>query len=113
MKAATELKEELIKKKVALTNAISQRSQERSDEKADKNSNELDLKDEEDYRAEITPDCDWIIGAFAKRAEARELELKGLETAKSFLAGQGNPEALLQAQAPVALASISFQSLRR
>ena len=38
---------------------------------ADKNSNELDLKDEEDYRAEITPDCDWIIGAFAKRAEAR------------------------------------------
>merc|ERR1719198_92132 len=115
MKAATELKEELIKKKIALSNAITQRTQERTDEKADMDANNVDLKDEEDYKAEITPDCDWIIGAFTKRAEARAAEMEGLTTAKSFLAGQGGAASMLQGKVfdDAALGAIRFQKLRR
>merc|ERR1719486_1463200 len=52
---------------------------------------EAGKKDEEksqlEYKAEIKPDCDWIIGAFTKRADARAAEIAGLTSAKEYLAG--------------------------
>ena len=40
------------------------------------------------YRADITPDCEWILKAFDERAIARDAEMNGLSGAKDFLAGQ-------------------------
>merc|ERR1719412_1116181 len=54
---------------------------------AAKKGNEGELKDELDYKAEIKPDCDWILGAFEKRSKARTMELDGLTGAKEYLAG--------------------------
>jgi len=70
-----------------LTLAIAKRQKERADEKEDKKGNEGELKDELDYKASIKPDCDWILGAFEKRAKARAMELEGLTGAKEYLAG--------------------------
>merc|ERR1719326_921809 len=39
------------------------------------------------YLDRIKPNCDWIMGAFEKRAEARAKEEEGLFQAKSLLAG--------------------------
>jgi hypothetical protein len=39
------------------------------------------------YLGRIKPNCDWIMGAFEKRAAAREKEEEGLSQAKSMLAG--------------------------
>jgi hypothetical protein len=39
------------------------------------------------YLDRIKPNCDWIMGAFEKRAEARAKEEEGLSQAKSMLAG--------------------------
>lgn len=69
-----------------LTLAIAKRQKERADEKEDKKGNEGELKDELDYKASIKPDCDWILGAFEKRAKARAMELEGLTGAKEYLA---------------------------
>merc|ERR550537_420327 len=41
----------------------------------------------EEYLASIKEQCDWIEGAFTKRAEARVKESEGLQQAKSILAG--------------------------
>jgi hypothetical protein len=41
----------------------------------------------EEYLAKIQPNCDWIRGAFEKRAAARKQESEGLQQAKSILAG--------------------------
>jgi len=87
MDAAKKLKEELVAKKVSLEEAIAKRGEERQMEDEDKTENEASLKDEVDYKASIKPDCDWILGAFEKRAAAREAELSGLVGAKEFLAG--------------------------
>jgi len=48
----------------------------------------LDKKGKNDHKAEIKPDCDWILGAFDKRATARAQEMHGMEQAKAFLSGQ-------------------------
>merc|ERR1719235_188544 len=40
-----------------------------------------------DYLASIKEQCDWIEGAFQKRADARTKETEGLQQAKSILAG--------------------------
>merc|ERR1719277_1573733 len=61
----------------------------KGDEISTKEDNEHELKDEKDYLAKITPDCDWIIGAFEKRAAARAAEMEGLSGAKASLAGAG------------------------
>merc|ERR1712039_902239 len=91
MAAAQKLKDELIAKKESLELSISKRGQEKDDEILDKEANQAALKDELDYKASITPDCDWIIGAFYKRSAARTAEMNGLVGAKEFLAGYQPP----------------------
>lgn len=87
MATAEKLKKSLITKKVNLEVTIAKTEEELKDEKADKKKNEGDLKDEEDYKASIKPDCDWILKAFAERAEKRAAELDGLSGAKEYLVG--------------------------
>merc|ERR1712079_753046 len=87
MATAEKLKKELITKKVNLEVMIAKKEDELQAEKADKKKNEGDLKDEEDYKASIKPDCDWILKAFAERAEKRAAELDGLFGAKEYLVG--------------------------
>jgi len=87
MAAAEKLEMKLFEKKMKLTVAIADRTNERADETEDKKGNEGELKDELDYKADIKPDCDWILGAFEKRAKARAMELDGLTGAKEYLAG--------------------------
>merc|ERR1719330_891975 len=85
--AANTLRIKLITKKKNLAQTISLRDKDRLAEEDDKKDNEVDLKDEQDYRAKITPDCDWVIKAFKERAEKRTAEMEGLIGAKEFLAG--------------------------
>jgi len=87
LKAAKTLKTELIQKKEELGDIIAKRSIEKIEENEDKTKNTDDLKDGTDYKAEIKPDCDWIIGAFTGRADARAKEMQGLTSAKEYLAG--------------------------
>jgi len=87
MDTAEKLREELIAKKVSLEESIAKRNEEKSAEIEDMNANQKDLDDEIAYKNSITPDCDWIIGAFEKRAAARTSETAGLSGAKDFLTG--------------------------
>merc|ERR1712113_1351559 len=66
---------------------IATRTQEKDDEIVLMNNNKIDLKTEVDYKTKITPDCDWIIGAWAKRAKDRTAEREGLVSAKEYLVG--------------------------
>jgi len=91
MAAAQKLEEELVAKEESLTLSIAKRKKDRDDEEEDKEDNEEALQDEVDYKAKITDDCDWIIGAFYKRSEARTAEMNGLVGAKEFLAGYKPP----------------------
>merc|ERR1719263_931543 len=88
MATAEKLKKDLEAKVVTLDDLISKRGADKEEEGVDKDENSADKKAEEDYEAGIKPDCDWIIGAFDKRATARAAEMNGLTTAKEFLAGQ-------------------------
>merc|ERR1719265_1424462 len=87
LKAAEELLADLNQKKENLETEIARLGEEKSAEHETMTGNKADLKDEQDYRAKITPDCDWIIGAFEKRAEKRTAEMNGLTSAKEHLAG--------------------------
>merc|ERR1719277_984012 len=87
LKAAETLKANLIAKKTDLENQIANLGEKKGDEISTKEDNEHELQDEKDYLAKITPDCDWIIGAFEKRAAARAAEMDGLSGAKASLAG--------------------------
>jgi peptidoglycan hydrolase CwlO-like protein len=109
--AAEKLREELIAKKVSLEEQIASLQEEKAEEEALKATNEALLKDEVDYRKSITPDCDWIIGAFEKRAAARTAEVNGLTGAKDYLSG-AKEAALVQKHAGD-LSDIRFASLRR
>jgi len=91
MEAAQKLKEELIAKKESLTLSIAKRKDEKDYELGDKATNEQALQDEVDYKATISPDCDFILGAFEKRSAARTAELNGLVGAKEYLAGYKPP----------------------
>jgi len=112
--AAEKLKEELIAKKISLEEQIAARTEEKAEEEATKATNEALLKDELDYKAKITPDCDWIIGAFEKRAARRTAEMNGLTGAKDFLAG-ANEAALVQKRGSDdnKLANIRFLGISR
>merc|ERR1740121_773971 len=96
---------------------IAKRKQEKADEIVKMNNNKADLKNEQDYKTKITPDCDWIIGAWAQRAKDRTAEHDGLVAAKEYLAGyQGKQEtALLESGKnkfdDSALSGIGFVSL--
>ena len=72
MKAAENLKEELIENKVNLIDTIVQREEEKTDEHEDMSVNHGDKADELNYKAEIKPDCDWIIRSFTDRHNARD-----------------------------------------
>merc|ERR1719473_659662 len=100
MKAAETLKEELIEKKVNLIDTIARREEEKTDEHK--------------YKAEIKPDCDWIIRSFTDRHNAREAEMNGLMTAKEYLAGAKVPS-LLQNKGfnDDALSNIGFLGLKK
>jgi len=84
-KAAKELKADLETKKENLETEIARLGEEKTDEEGVKATNEEDLTDEKDYRKKITPDCDWIIGAFKEREMKRDAEMAGLTTAKEHL----------------------------
>jgi len=118
MKAAEKLRAELDAKRISLIAAIAKREGERSDERELKKENEDELEDEQNYKASIKPDCDWIIGAFEKRAAARAAEMNGLVGAKEFLAGYQPPAeaSLLEAAKPFddrALARTHFLGIRQ
>mmetsp|Transcript_28441 Transcript_28441/g.80831 ORF Transcript_28441/g.80831 Transcript_28441/m.80831 type:complete len:726 (-) Transcript_28441:28-2205(-) len=122
MHAAKKLKEELVAKKVSLEEAIAKRGEEKEAETEDKTENEAALADETQYKASIKNDCDWIIGAFEKRAAARVSEMDGLAGAKEFLVGYQPPsqEASLLEQRQgakpfddAALAKVRFLGMRR
>jgi hypothetical protein len=85
--AADALMHQLVEKKTNLEKVISDRLDEKAAEKVTLSNNQADLTDEQGYKTRITPDCDWMIGAFEKRAAARAAEMSGLVSAKEFLAG--------------------------
>merc|ERR1719473_543929 len=100
MKAAETLKEELIEKKVNLIDTIARREEEKTDEL--------------NYKAEIKPDCDWIIRSFTDRHNAREAEMNGLTTAKEYLAGAKVPSLIQQSKFnDDALTGIRFLGLKK
>lgn len=115
MRAAEALKQALIDKKVNLETEIADLGQDKTDEEEKMKNNKAALKDEIDYKNKITPDCDWIIGAFYKRSKAREAELDGLKGAKEYLVGAvpDEPSFVEKAQAfdDGALAKIQFLSM--
>mmetsp|Transcript_101965 Transcript_101965/g.323991 ORF Transcript_101965/g.323991 Transcript_101965/m.323991 type:complete len:455 (-) Transcript_101965:75-1439(-) len=95
MKAAEKLKADLEAKKLSLEKAIARLTLEMAEEDEKMTFNKAELKDEVDYKNKISPDCDWILGAFAGRAQRRAAELAGLRGAKDYLAG-ASKAALLQ-----------------
>jgi len=92
---ADQLVSDLEDKVVTLKGIIAKRNDDKTDENKDMKENNKDRTSEIDYQAKIKPDCDWILGAFDGRAEARAAEANGLTTAKEMLAGQ---TALLQSK---------------
>jgi len=114
MKAAETLKEELIEKKVNLIDTIARREEEKTDEHEDMSVNHGDKADELNYKAEIKPDCDWIIRSFTDRHNAREAEMNGLTTAKEYLAGAKVPSLIQQSKFnDDALTGIRFLGLKK
>jgi len=87
IKVANALLETLKTKKINLGKAITGRKGDKTEEEADKKTNEDGLSDEEKYRKEIQPDCDFVIFNFDERKEARAAEANGLRQAKEFLSG--------------------------
>jgi len=113
MKAAKKLKEELIEKKVNLEMTIAKREEDKSDEHSDMTKNMGERMDEQDYKAKIKPDCDWIIGSFKERETARAAEMNGLLTAKEYLAGAKVPSLLQKSKFnDDALSSIKFMGMK-
>lgn len=98
--AAKKLVDDLTKKKTNLKEQIAEHNEDKTDEEDDKKANNKDLDDENEYKAEIEPDCDWILENFDKRDQKREAEMNGLVEAKSFLAGYKPPAEFLQTVSP-------------
>jgi len=88
MATANTLQKDLEAKVVTLDDILSKRNTDKVAENKDKKANNGDKDAEVAYKEKITPDCDWIIGAFDKRADARTAEMAGLSQAKDILAGQ-------------------------
>jgi hypothetical protein len=85
--AAEKLLAELVAKKIALEQAIASYLQERTRFEETCEHWKGQIGDEVDHYDDIRPDCDWIIGAFKGRADARTAEMEGLIGAKDYLAG--------------------------
>eukprot|EP00448_Togula_jolla_P040997 CAMPEP_0170624660 /NCGR_PEP_ID=MMETSP0224-20130122/30346_1 /TAXON_ID=285029 /ORGANISM="Togula jolla, Strain CCCM 725" /LENGTH=713 /DNA_ID=CAMNT_0010951187 /DNA_START=74 /DNA_END=2212 /DNA_ORIENTATION=- len=95
-KAADALKASLVQKKMTLEETIASLNEEKNSENEAMTGNKAFLKSKQDYKAEITPDCNWILGAFEKRASARAEEMQGLVGAREYLAGLSTGESLIQ-----------------
>merc|ERR1712070_1239799 len=109
-----DLEDELIEKKVNLIDTIARREEEKTDEHEDMSVNHGDKADELNYKAEIRPDCDWIIRSFTDRHNAREAEMNGLTTAKEYLAGAKVPSLIQQSKFnDDALTGIRFLGLKK
>jgi hypothetical protein len=93
VEAAKKLVKELKTKKTNLKDQIAEHEEDKTNENEDKDDNNDDLQDEKDYKAEIKPDCDFMLDNFEERAKRREAEMNGLTQAKSYLAG-AKPEFL-------------------
>mmetsp|Transcript_56521 Transcript_56521/g.103784 ORF Transcript_56521/g.103784 Transcript_56521/m.103784 type:complete len:439 (+) Transcript_56521:1214-2530(+) len=100
--AADELRAKLVEKKDALTQMIADRGTEKVEETELKSNNVRDKKAQTDYKAQIKPDCDFILRTFEDRATKRAAEMKGLIEAKEYLAGQSAAAsaALLEKKGP-------------
>jgi len=93
VKAAKTLIKELTKKQTNLKEQIAEHEEDKTSEGEDKDANNEDLTEEQNYKAEIKPDCDFIVENFDERDKKREAEMNGLTEAKSYLAG-AKPEFL-------------------
>jgi len=87
LEAAKNLEKELREKKVNLNEQIAEHGESKDDENDKLGDNTGSHQDETDYKAEIKPDCDFILRAFTKRDAARQSEMDGLVKAKEYLAG--------------------------
>merc|ERR1740130_2567213 len=87
MEAASELIKTLEEKQMDLEGDIAKNNEKKESEEKKQEKNEEDLKSNEEYRKKITPDCDWLHGAFDDRRKMRAQEMDGLVKAKEFLAG--------------------------
>jgi len=96
LKSAEDLQKKLETKKTNLSKEIADRNKDKDDEHKDKKSNEADLKDEQDYKAKIKPDCDFMLENWQSRFNKRKAEMDGLVTAKDYLAGAMGGAALAQ-----------------
>mmetsp|Transcript_73283 Transcript_73283/g.203237 ORF Transcript_73283/g.203237 Transcript_73283/m.203237 type:complete len:750 (+) Transcript_73283:65-2314(+) len=97
--AAEAFLRELTTTKTDLQTMIARLGVDRAAKQGVKHDQEADLASEKKYKADITPDCDWILGAFQHRAERRAAEVSGLVGAKQFLAGlNGGAEKLAELQ---------------
>mmetsp|Transcript_34094 Transcript_34094/g.79725 ORF Transcript_34094/g.79725 Transcript_34094/m.79725 type:complete len:693 (+) Transcript_34094:129-2207(+) len=84
---AADLKRSLVQKKDNLEEAEASLKEELVQEEERQETAKAELKDEVDYKASITPDCDWILGAFEERASKRAAEAEALGQAKAYLSG--------------------------
>jgi len=81
---------------VSLDDAISATDADINKHKDTKTDTEAELQATVDYLERIKPNCDWILGAFDSRQSNRRAEAKGLNEAKSVLAGAAPTVGFLQ-----------------
>jgi len=96
LKSAKKVKEDLITKTTNLEEIIAKRGEKKTEEHTTKGRNQDDKTSELEYKAEIKPDCDWILKNFHDRALQRGSEMDGLLTAKSMLQGAKPAAALIE-----------------
>merc|ERR1719359_2071840 len=93
LKASSEAQVELYEKQIVdLENAIADTDAQIETDTNTKTDTEGEHTATLEYLAKIKPNCDWIEGAFTKRAEARQKESEGLQRAKAILAGSEGGE---------------------
>jgi len=88
---AEDLFNKLDERKTTLTGIIARRDNEKIAEETDQGENEKDKRFQLKYKADIKPDCDWIISSFEERAVKRNAEMDGLVQAREYLAGANSP----------------------
>merc|ERR1719407_363277 len=98
MKASADAQVEAYDSQITdLDGSIAATDAEIKDDENTKTDTEAEKTATEEYLAKIQPNCDWIRGAFEKRAAARKQESEGLQQAKAILAGsEGGDYGFLQ-----------------
>merc|ERR1719161_1849699 len=97
MKNSKKIVEELEAKKVTLKNIIADSNENKAEEEETLQSNEDDLKDENDFHDKIKKNCDWILDRFELRAKARAEEMDAMVQVKDYLSGAAVPSLLQRA----------------